>query len=49
VVKIRKYGEINNTKAKENYRDSHEDNLQFILWKAELNRDLQAFWKAMLK
>ena len=26
-----------------------EDDLQFILWKAELNKELLEFWKSMLE
>ena len=36
-------------KIKEITPNSPEDDLGFILWKAELNRELSAFWKALLE
>ena len=47
VLKMKKYGDINNLKPKENAPVSPEEELEFILWKAELNKELMAFWKAI--
>ena len=46
---MKRYGDINDIKSKENIIKSPEDELQFILWKAELNKELMAFWKSMFK
>jgi hypothetical protein len=46
---MKKYGEINNLKSKDGIPDSPEEELQFILWKAELNKELMAFWKSLSK
>lgn len=44
---MKKYGGINNLKSKNDIPGSPEEELQFILWKAELNKELMAFWKSM--
>ena len=44
---MKKYGELNKIKSKENAPKLPEDDLEFILWKAELNKELMAFWKAL--
>ncbi len=46
---MKRYGEINNLKPKDNIPKSPEEELKFILWKAELNKELMAFWKSMFK
>ena len=46
---MKKYGEINNLKTKNNLPESPEEDLKFILWKAELNKELMDFWKSMTK
>jgi hypothetical protein len=47
------YGEISNYKnkkgVKENSPDFKDEELKFILWKAELNKELLSFWKSMTK
>jgi cysteinyl-tRNA synthetase len=51
VMKMKKYGKINGIKdkmeTKENNNDFQDEELKFILWKAELNKDLLSFWKSM--
>ena len=48
---MKKYGELNNVKNKRNNygkNDEYQDEeLKFILWKAELNKELLSFWKSM--
>ena len=46
---MKKFGEINNHKNKIEKIDGMEDDLEFILWKAELNKELLSFWKAISK
>jgi len=29
--------------------DDFEDDLAYILWQAEIDKDIQSFWKAFLK
>jgi hypothetical protein len=48
-VKMKKYGEINHLKSKGDIHESPIDELEFILWKAELNKELMAFWKSISK
>jgi len=48
MVKMKKYGGINKPKAK-NENSSANEELQFILWKAELNKELMEFWKVLNK
>lgn len=47
------YGEINAYKNKKGIRDDesnfNDEELKFILWKAELNKELLTFWKKMIK
>lgn len=47
------YGEISNYKNKkglrENEPDHNDEELKFVLWKAELNKELLSFWKKMIK
>jgi hypothetical protein len=49
VVKIKKYGGINKLKPKENVSTSPEEDLEFLLWKEELYKELTTFWKAISK
>lgn len=44
---MKKPGDIN--KIKNGSLKPPEEDLQFILWKAELNKELLEFWKSMLK
>jgi len=44
---MKKYENINNLKTKNDIPDAPEEELQFILWKAELNKELMAFWKSI--
>ena len=46
---MRKYGELSNPKSRDNAPSSPEEELEFILWKAELNKELMEFWKAITK
>lgn len=46
---MKKYGGINKPKPKDDIPITHEEELQFILWKAELNKELMAFWKSITK
>jgi len=47
---MKKYGVINNLKLKEKVPNSPvEEDLKFILWKAELNKELMDFWKSITK
>ena len=46
---MKKYIELNKIKPLEKYHYSPDDDLEFILWKAELNKELMAFWKALTK
>jgi hypothetical protein len=46
---MKKYGGINKPKPKEDIPISREEELKFILWKAELNKELMAFWKSLIK
>jgi len=48
-VKMKKYGRINHLKTKDDIKELKEDELKFILWKAELNKELMAFWKSISK
>ena len=47
------YGEINNYKHKKGVRENEpnygDEELKFVLWKAELNKELLTFWKKMIK
>lgn len=45
-VKMKKNGGINHLKTKGNIQESPEE-LKFVLWKAELNKELMAFWKSI--
>ena len=45
---MKKYGGINRPKPKEDRPNSSEE-LEFILWKAELNKELMEFWKSITK
>ena len=44
---MKKYGELNKFKTKENNNNPPKDDLEFMLWKAELNKELMAFWKEL--
>jgi hypothetical protein len=46
---MKRFGDPNDIKPKGNITKSPEEELQFILWKAELNRELMAFWISMFK
>jgi len=46
---MKKYGGINKPRPKDDAPKSPEEELEFILWKAELNKELMAFWKSMTK
>jgi hypothetical protein len=45
---MKKYGGINKMKPKEDMPKPPEEDLEFILWKAELNKELTAFWRSMI-
>ncbi|MCK4365127.1 MAG: hypothetical protein KAW45_03675 [Thermoplasmatales archaeon] len=45
---MKKYGELNNLKSKDNIPPAPEEELKFILWTAELNKELMAFWKSIV-
>ena len=51
VIRMKKYGKINSIRdkmeTKEDNNDFQDEELKFILWKAELNKDLLSFWKSM--
>ena len=32
----------------EHMKDYNDENLSFVLWKAELNKELMAFWKSLI-
>jgi len=53
VIKMKNYGELHNLKnkksARENNDEFQEEELKFIIWKAELNKELLSFWKSMTK
>ena len=49
VVWMKKYGGINKMKPKEDVPKPPEEDLEFILWKAELNKELMAFWRSMIE
>ena len=44
---MKKHEELN--KPKSGDLEPPEEDLQFILWKAELNKELLEFWKSMLE
>jgi len=44
---MKKYGGFNKPKHKDNFPSSPEEELQFVLWKAELNKELLEFWKSI--
>ena len=46
---MKKFGELSNSKPKEKEIPSPKEELEFILWKAELNKELMEFWKAITK
>ncbi len=46
---MKKYGGFNKPKLKEDSPRDPEDELKFILWKAELNKELMQFWKSISK
>ena len=45
--KMKKYGGINKIKPKEETPTSPEEELKFIMWASELNKELLSFWKSM--
>jgi len=46
---MKKYGGINKSKLRDDTPISPEEELKFILWKSELNKELTAFWKSISK
>jgi hypothetical protein len=50
---MKSFGEIHNLKNKKNIRENDkeykDEELKFILWKAELNKELISFWKSITK
>lgn len=38
---------LKNGDSSNNLHKSHEDDLDFMLWKAELNSELLSFWKSL--
>lgn len=44
---MRRYGGMNKIKPKDNASEAPKGELEFILWKAELNKELLNFWKSM--
>lgn len=46
---MKKYGGFNKPKPKNDTPAHPEDELEFILWKAELNKELLEFWKSIMK
>ncbi len=46
---MKKYDELNNLKSKDNVPPAPKEELEFMLWKAELNKELMEFWKAITK
>ena len=46
---MKKIGEISHFIQREKNVESQEEDLKFILWKAELNKELLAFWKSITK
>ena len=47
--KMKKYGGINKIKPKDDTSLSPGEELEFIMWAAELNKELNNFWKSMSK
>jgi len=45
---VKRYGELNDLKSKDNVHPAPEEELEFILWTAELNKELMAFWKSIV-
>jgi len=46
---MKKPQEIKNYRNKEEYFDSSDDELKFILWRAEMSKELLSFWKSISK
>ena len=46
---MNKYGGINKPKPRDETPISPEEELKFILWKSELNKELMPFWKSISK
>jgi hypothetical protein len=44
---MKKYDDTNKLNLKKIDLKSPDEDLKFILWKSELNRELSAFWKAL--
>ena len=40
-------GQIGYMKAKEGMENINSQELSFLIWKAEINKELLSFWKAM--
>jgi hypothetical protein len=49
MIGMKKFGGIDKPKPREDAPQHPENDLKFILWKAELNKELMAFWKSMTK
>jgi len=47
VVKMKKYEGVNKNKPKSEVPMSQDEDLEFSIWKAELNKELLAFWKSI--
>ena len=41
-------GDIEKIKPKDNMNEISSEDLSFLLWKTELNKELLAFWKSMI-
>jgi len=46
---MKKYRGIKHLKSKDDIKEFSEEDLKFILWKAELNKELMAFWNSISK
>jgi len=42
-------GNIEKIKPKSNMNEISSEDLSFLLWKTELNKELLAFWKSMIE
>jgi len=46
---MKKSLDIKNYRNKEEYYDSSDDELKFILWREEMSKELLSFWKSISK
>ena len=44
---VRRTLDIEQVKSKNHKQDAPEDDLDFMLWKTELNKELLSFWKSL--